>query len=157
MPAKNTIRDSRENTFYHVYNRGVEKRNIFLDDQDLNVFLKYIEEYLAPVDRISCEEILMSSKSNYFEKELARKKLSRKNYYGEIELHCFALLPNHFHLLIHQKTRLLNKFMNSLGTRYGMYFNSKYERKGVLWEDVYKAVPVISDPQLLNLSRYIHL
>ena len=47
--------------------------------------------------------------------------------------------------------------MNSLGTRYGMYFNRKYKRIGILFQDVYKAVIVRSDEQLLHLSRYIHL
>lgn len=66
-------------------------------------------------------------------------------------------MPNHFHLLIWQINLALNSFMNSIGTRYSMYFNKKYKRTGSLFQDVYKAVPVESEEQLLHLSRYIHL
>ena len=48
MPAKNAIKQYLENGFYHVYNRGVEKRPIFQDDQDYSVFLSYLKEYLLP-------------------------------------------------------------------------------------------------------------
>ena len=50
----------------------------------------------------------------------------------------------------------MDKFLNSLGTRYTMYFNRKYKRVGRLYQDVYKAVLVNSDEQLLHLTRYIH-
>lgn len=69
----------------------------------------------------------------------------------------YALMPNHFHLLIQQKSaNTINKFMNSLITRYSMYFNKKYRRVGPLFQGVYKAVIVEKDDQLLHLSRYIH-
>ena len=50
MPARNAIKQYIENGYYHIYNRGVEKRRIFLDEQDYNVFLKYLKEYLNPKD-----------------------------------------------------------------------------------------------------------
>ena len=66
-------------------------------------------------------------------------------------------MPNHFHLLIHQKKEnAIDTFMNSLATRYTMYFNHKYKRVGTLYQSVYKAVLVKTDEQLLHLSRYIH-
>lgn len=50
MPAKNSVKTYIANGFYHVYNRGVEKRNIFLDEQDYLVFLSYLKLYLSPVE-----------------------------------------------------------------------------------------------------------
>ncbi|MBI4990836.1 transposase, partial [Candidatus Gottesmanbacteria bacterium] len=138
-------------------NRGVEKRDIFLDEQDYSVFLSYLQTYTTPKDETKFKKIISSKDSSPKEKDKAIKQLLLKNYSGNIELVCYAFLPNHFHLLIYQNESFLNRFMNSLGTRYGMYFNRKYKRTGILFQDVYKAVIVRSDEQLLHLSRYIHL
>ena len=157
MPAKNSIKVYSENSYYHIYNRGVEKRNIFLDDQDYSVFLSYLQTYLSPKDSDSLKAIVSSSNSSSKEKDRALKLLHLKNYSPELDLVCYALLPNHFHLLIRQQTNCIDRFMNSLGIRYAMYFNRKYRRTGTLFQDVYKAVLVTSEEQLLHLSRYIHL
>ncbi len=135
----------------------MKKRNIFLDGQDYSVFLSYLQDYTTPKDEAKYSKIISSENSSPKEKDKAIKQLNLKNYSGNIKIICYALLPNHFHLLIHQNGNVLNRFMNSLGTRYGMYFNRKYKRTGVLFQDVYKAVIVHSDEQLLHLSRYIHL
>ncbi|MDO8638009.1 MAG: transposase, partial [Candidatus Daviesbacteria bacterium] len=69
----------------------------------------------------------------------------------------YCLMPNHFHFFIKQKSALsIDKFMNSLGTRYTKYFNAKYERVGSLYQGVYKAVLVDEENQFVYLSKYIH-
>lgn len=156
MASKNSIKIYVENSFYHIYNRGVEKRDIFVDNQDYSVFLSYLKEYLSPKDEKTLKEIIAAEDSSPKKKDKALKMLRLKNYSEDIDLICYALVPNHFHLLIKQKRNVLNHFMNSLGTRYGMYFNRKYKRSGVLFQDVYKAVRVESDEHLLHLSKYIH-
>lgn len=66
-------------------------------------------------------------------------------------------MPNHFHFLIKQNSAgSIDKFMNSLGTRYTMYFNRRHDRVGSLYQGVYKAVLVSSEEQLLYLTYYIH-
>ena len=50
MPAKNSLKEYSSNSYYHIYNRGVEKRLIFQDDQDYAVFLSYLQNYLMPKD-----------------------------------------------------------------------------------------------------------
>jgi len=157
MASKNSVKIYASDAFYHLYNRGVEKRQIFLDQQDYSVFLSYLQTYVSPKDVQSLYAILSYNKTSPKEKDKALKLLRLKNYHSQINIVCYALLPNHFHLLIRQKDAVLNSFMNSLGTRYAMYFNRKYRRKGVLFQDVYKAVLVETDEQLLHLSRYIHL
>lgn len=157
MASKNSIKTYVPNSYYHIYNRGVEKRVIFQDEQDYSVFLSYLKTYLTPKDEKSLQAILNSDKSSPEDKNQSLKQLRLKNYSSDLELLCYALLPNHFHFLVRQKGVVLNNFTNSIGTRYAMYFNRKYKRKGVLFQDVYKAVLVESDEQLLHLSRYIHL
>lgn len=157
MASKNSVKVYAPDSYYHIYNRGVEKRNIFLDGQDYAVFLSYLQIYLSPKDTNKFFAVLASKDSSLREKDAALKQLRLKNYYSHMYLLCYALLPNHFHLLIRQKDLVLNSFMNSLGTRYAMYFNHKHKRNGVLFQDVYKAVRVENDEQLLHVSRYIHL
>lgn len=66
-------------------------------------------------------------------------------------------MPNHFHFFVKQKNQdSIDKFMQSLCTRYSIYFNKKYKRIGSLYQGVYKAVLVTTDEQFLHLSRYIH-
>lgn len=157
MASKNSIKINLPQAYYHIYNRGVEKRTIFLDEQDYAVFLSYLQTYLSPKEEIQLLSILYSKDTSREEKDKTKKLLRLKNYTDTIDLLAHTLMPNHFHLLIYQSKNVLDAFMNSLGTRYVMYFNKKYNRKGVLFQDVYKAVRVQSDDQLLYVSKYIHL
>ena len=139
MPAKNTVKQFTENGYYHIYNRGVEKRDIFLDKQDYAVFLNYLKKYLDPI---------LGSDPLWKNKPLC----------NEVDLLTFCLMPNHFHLLARQKTiNGVTKLMRAVCTNYVMYFNAKYERVGGLFQGKYKAAPVLNDVHLLHLSRYIHL
>ncbi|MCL5019036.1 MAG: transposase [Patescibacteria group bacterium] len=157
MPAKNARKQYLENGYYHLYNRGVEKRTIFLDQQDYSVFLSYLKEYLIPKNEKALQEILSNSNTSSKEKDKALKLLHLNNFYNEITLLAYCLMPNHFHFFIKQKNpNSIDKFMNSLCTRYTMYFNKKYKRVGSLYQGVYKAVLVSSEEQFLHLSRYIH-
>lgn len=157
MPAKNSIKQYLENGYYHIYNRGVEKRLIFLDQQDYLVFLNYLKEYLLPKDEKSLREQLSSPSTTYREKDKILRQLRLNNFADEITLLAYCLMPNHFHFFVKQKgARSIDSFMQSLGTRYTMYFNRKYKRVGSLFQAVYKAVLVTHDEQFVYLSKYIH-
>lgn len=157
MASKNSRKTYQEQSFYHIYNRGVEKRNIFIDSQDYGVFLGYLKQYLSQKDEKELFAKLGDSNISAYERDKVIKLLRLNNFYNEIFLIAYCLMPNHFHLLIKQSSALsIDKFMNSLGLRYANYFNRKYKRTGKLFQDVYKAVQVESDEQLLHLSRYIH-
>jgi len=147
MPCKNSRKAYKENGIYHIYNRGVEKRDIFLDDQDYKTFLYFLKEYLLdPNDP--------QKKS----REYKGRTLVRRSFIDRIELLAYCLMPNHFQLLLKQKGENdMTEFMKCLATSYSMYFNDKYERVGSLFQGRYKAVSVENDDYLLHLSRYIHL
>ena len=158
MASKNSIKQYSENSYYHIYNRGVEKRAIFLDQQDFAVFLSYLKVYLTPKNEINLNLIIPLADSTPKQKADALRDLRLKNYSDQINLIAYSLMPNHFHFLIHQNSSdAIDKFMNSLATRYATYFNKKYRRVGPLYQGVYKAVTVNTEDQLLHLSRYIHL
>lgn len=157
MPAKNSIKIYVEGGYYHLYNRGVDKRVIFGDNQDYAVFLSYLKTYLLPKNEKELRQKLADPTTTYREKDKILNLLKLNNFAGEITLICYCLMSNHFHLLIKQNSaNSIDRFMNSLCTRYTMYFNRKYNRVGPLYQDVYKAVMVESDEQLLHLTRYIH-
>lgn len=150
MPAKNVVKEYLPDSYYHLYNRGVEKRIIYQDEQDYKTFLSYLKLYLSPPSKLP-DEI-----SEEF--RVIADKLRLNNFNTEIKLISFCLMPNHFHLLVQQKSiDSISKFMQSLATKYTMYFNKRYKRVGKLYQGPYKAVLVKSEAQLLHLSRYIHL
>lgn len=148
MPAKNALKTYIENGYYHVYNRGVEKRQIFLDEQDCKVFLRYVKLYLSPV-----EELIEKSRL-----EIRIRRFIPLNLSKEIDLLAFALMPNHIHLQLKQYSKDgIVKLTRRLFTSYVMYFNTKYKRVGSLFQNRYKAALIDKDIYLLHLSRYIHL
>ncbi len=157
MPARNTIKSYIENGYYHIYNRGVEKRTIFLDKQDYGVFLGYLKEYLLPKNITNLQEQLTDPTLRWGEKEKILKALRLNNFADEIRLIAYCLMPNHFHFFVKQKSATaIHGFIQSLCTRYTMYFNKKYKRVGSLFQGVYKAASVTDEEQYLHLSRYIH-
>jgi len=148
MPAKNILKDYIENGHYHLYNRGVEKRDIFLDKQDCLIFLHYLKLYLSPIEELKEQSLFMPRLNRFLVKNLSK----------EVNLLSFSLMPNHFHLQVVQFTiDGITKLMRRLITSYVMYFNKKYKRVGGLFQNNFKATLIESDEFLLHLSRYIHL
>ena len=132
--------------FYHVYNRGSEKRPIFGTSRDHQRFIKTIKYYQiqGPKPKFS-----HSFKFKSFRLD-PNKKI--------VEIICFCLMPNHFHLLIKQlKDGGITEFISKLSNSYTKYYNTKYNRVGPLLQGEFKAVFIESDEQLLHISRYIHL
>ncbi len=157
MPSRFQIKTYTENTFHHLFNRGVEKRPIFLDEKDYAVLLSYLKTYLSPKDELFLHTQATNPSVSWRERDQALRLLRMNNFYGTIRLLAYCLMPNHFHMIVWQKHGPgIDEFMNSLWTRYTMYFNRKYRRVGTLFQSVYKAVAVVSDEQLLHLTRYIH-
>jgi len=118
--------------------------NIFLDKEDFNVFLYRLKENLFP-------ELLDQSK---LPKDAARRKTLPPNSFDLIS---YCLMPNHFHLLIQQKTKLpISQLISKICTGYSKYFNKKYDRVGSVFQDKFKSVRVETNDQLLWTSFYIH-
>lgn len=151
MPSRNTVKQYLENGLYHIYNRGVEKRDIFLDDQDYNVFLHLLKFYLSP---IKSEKHPLSELTGF--NPVRVRPLA--NLGEEVELLCYCLMPNHFHLLIKQNMDGgISKFLSNFQNSYTRYFNTRHQRDGTLFLNQFKAVRIETDEQLIHVSRYIHL
>lgn len=136
-----------EHEFYHVYNRGTDKRVIYQSPKDYQRFLDLL--FLANSDKSFNIRDLKKDHENIFE-------CTRGNQLVAIGAYC--LMPNHFHILVTPLAEGgLSKFMNKLTTGYSMYFNKKYERTGSLFEGRFKAKHADSDEYLKYLFSYIHL
>jgi REP element-mobilizing transposase RayT len=74
-----------------------------------------------------------------------------------LQVLAWALLPNHFHLLVRTGARPLATAMRRLLTGYAGRFNRRHRRRGHLFQNRYKSILVEEEPYLLEVTRYIHL
>lgn len=144
MPAR--ITPLINGQFYHVYNRGVEKRRIFENRRTYTRFLQAINYYrlAGPKPKFS----------NFIKYKLFKPDPDKKI----VEIICYCLMPNHFHFLLKQlKENGISEFISKLTNSYTKYYNVKFNRIGPLLQGQFKAVLIESDEQLVHVSRYIHL
>lgn len=133
--------------FYHVYNRGIEKRKVFLSRADYERFiaLLYLANQTEPAD-LKYQGTSMAE----ITEERAGESL--------VAIIAFCLMPNHFHLLLREKVEGgIARFMQKLTTGYTMYFNKRNERSGALFQGTYKATHVHDDRYFCYLISYMHL
>ena len=157
MPAKNSIKTFVKGGYYHIYNRGVNKSEIFLDKQDYSIYLRYLATLLSPKDVDYFKTLLSDPSISSNSRSELKRLLKLRNFHDEITLIAYCLMPNHYHILVRQSSqRAIEEFVRSLITRYVMYFNKRYKRVGPLFQSKYKAVLVGSDSQLRYLTKYIH-
>ncbi len=134
--------------FYHVFNRGVEKRTTFIDRRDYNRFIDSLNYY-----RARDQHVRFSFRGRI---TVLNKNISSGPLFAEVVSYC--LMPNHFHLLLKQvNDNGITAFLSKLSNSYTKYFNTRYKRIGPLFQGSFKAVRIESDEQLLHVSRYIHL
>lgn len=135
--------------FYHIIKRGIEEREIFLDDEDR---LRFINSLLVFNDTKPCP---WQSRAFWFQ----RNPTSLLDYRPQnplVEIHAFVLMRNHFHLLLRQLLENgVIKLMRKLGG-YSYYFNKKYRRGGTLFQSRYKATIIKNESYLKTAFVYIH-
>jgi len=140
--------------YYHVFNQGNNRQPTFNTDKDYFRALKTIYYYRFFPLPIKLSYFLTQGQDN---KEKIIKQLETKHKYL-VKILAFCLMPNHFHFLFKQlEDKGISKFMSNFQNSYTRYFNTKYERKGSLFLDQFKAIRVETDEQLLHVCRYIHL
>jgi len=140
--------------FYHIYNRGVDKRIIFSDTYDTKRFFQSMEEF-------NVEKAIGSIYENSFIKKDPKSPLVAQ-LGGEasklVNFICYCLNPNHYHFILEQVLDGgIEKFMQRIGTGYTMYFNNRYKRAGSLFQGVFKSSHIDSNEYLLHSSVYVNL
>jgi REP element-mobilizing transposase RayT len=143
---KRDYKNFKKGNYYHVFNRGNNKANIFYDENDYNLFIFRLKEGLFPDSQ-------KAQTGKEYRPYYVRKAIPS----GAFSLISYCLMPNHFHFLIRQNTDLpISTIMAKICTSYSMCFNGKYERVGHVFQNQFQAVPVGTNEYLLWLSAYIH-
>lgn len=131
--------------FYHIVNRGVDKRITFQDDGDHLRFIQNLHIY----------NNIESAPHNVWSTS-ARMKIKADQKL--VIIHAYCLMPNHYHLLLSPACENgVTKFMHKLGMGYSKYFNEKYNRTGVLWQGKYRSNSLTQDSHFNYIPYYIHL
>ncbi len=136
-----------EGEYYHIYNRGVEKRTITEDWKDSERFLQSLELFntIKPIGSIY---------NNSFKDNAVLRSSTPKL----VDIVAYCLNPNHYHLIL---TPLVDggieKFMQKFGTGFTNYFNEKYKRSGGLFQGKFKSAHIDSNEYLLHVSSYVNL
>jgi putative transposase len=140
MPSRNVVKVDLPHAYYHVYARGNTRSDVFRDDQDSAVFLSLFKRYLSKTPQSDPDGV------------------PYPHFTGKVELICYCLMQNHFHLLLYQyEAAAMSGLMRSMLTSYSRYFNKKYSHSGPLFESRYKASLVYNQRYLEHITRYIHL
>lgn len=134
--------------YWHVLNRGVEKRTIVQDNCDR---LRFVHGLYYMNDARSTENAVRGHHALTMGSDLDdRERL--------VTVHAWCLMGNHYHLLLSDNSEGgLGEFTRKLSIGYTHYFNLKYERSGVLFQGRTKKVPITTDQQFLYILPYIHL
>ena len=124
---------------YHIFNRGCDKRNVFLNKEGYFRFITSLIRF------------------NTTKRVDLRNQLKIQSVSDNLVLiDCFCLMPNHFHILLKELVEGgLSKFMQKLGCGFTNYFNAKYKRSGVLFQGEFKSVEISDDLQLEHIRKYI--
>ena len=147
-----------EGEFYHIYNRGTDKRTIFLDDQDFARFLQSMIEFNTTNPIGSLYQNSFHKNKNQLRSLASKSDTVSGEDEKLVEIIAYCLNPNHFHFVLRQiSDRGIAQFMQRLGTGYTKYFNHKYERTGALFQGTFKAIHVDSNEYLLHVSAYVNL
>lgn len=139
--------------YYHVFNRTIDKRPIFLGTRECKRAINVMRYYSFDRPPVKFSKFITLSKE-------MRASIMNALIKGKtlVDFTAYCLMPNHFHILLKQKLdNGISKFMANFQNSYVHYFNTKSERKGPIWQGQFKAVRIEDDTQLLHVSRYIHL
>lgn len=143
----------QNDSLYHIFNRGIERRTVFQNTREFHRALELINFYNhkdIPIRYSQFLKLPLEIRESVFKRLLEGERL--------VDILAFCLMPNHFHFLFRQKIdNGISTFISNFTNSYTKYFNTKYERIGPLFEGVFKAVFIETDDQLIHLSRYIHL
>jgi putative transposase len=136
---------------YHIYNRGVEKRNVFKDSVD---YIRFIHDLFEFNDTNPAPAFERRYKPDIEDQSSPSLKKPKEKI---VEILCFCLMPNHYHLLVRQASEQgIPLFMHKLGAGYTNGFNKKYTRIGPLFQGKYKIKHVDKNTYLQHLVCYIH-
>lgn len=142
--------------YYHIFNRGVDKREIFSDERDFERFLLSMNLLNDKNDGLMIEwRDFKKSESNATINDFLKRSFRKRTLLVEIIAYC--LNPNHYHFILKQVSdKGIEKFLHKIGISHTKYFNDKHKRSGSLFQGVFKSAHIDSNEYLLYLSAYVN-
>lgn len=151
MPSIYYLRQFYPGNYYHIYNRGANKTDIFHDQDDYEIFTQILSYYLLHPNGTpqSILSRVADSKVPY---------LANSTDDLPYTLMAYCLMPNHFHLMLRQdsSTTTISNLMKRLSITYSMYYNKRHHHSGAVCQGKYKNIILENEYQWLYLSKYIH-
>ncbi|MBR1644336.1 MAG: transposase [Bacteroidales bacterium] len=126
-------RETSGTGIYHVMMRGINRQDIFSDEEDFRFFQKVLFQTVCPADEVTGR--LMEERCTFY---------------------AYCLMSNHVHLLVRQRTESLGQIVKRIAVSYAQYYNKKYLRYGHLFQDRFRSEPVNTDTYFFTLMQYIH-
>ena len=141
--------NSMKGDVFHILNRGVEKRNIFLNKEDYFRFIYNLYDF-------NDKNITLMSYRNR-RSAMRKPKKSKKSKDNQlVDILCWCLMPNHYHILVQEKLDGgASMFSKKISSGYTQYFNLKNKRSGVLFQGKSKIIQVKKDEHFMYLPYYI--
>ncbi len=136
---------------FHVFNKSIANYGIFKDPKNSQRFIEVLDYY----NNTNIKKKFSLAKTN---KEYLYQNLLLFKKDSLLKFLSFCIMPDHYHLLIKILIdNCLSKYINDVENSFTRYFNTKFNRKGPLWQSRFQAVRIKNNEQLLHVSRYIHL
>ena len=133
-----------EGQYYHIFNRGIEKRSLFRDKSDWDHFHNLL--YLCNGTKPLVRKLIQGDPLEWDRGEALTSIVA------------YTLMQNHFHLIVHEDVSGgISKFMGKISTSYSMYFNTKYQRSGALLCRPFRAKLIDGDEYFRWVLSYVHL
>jgi len=132
---------------FHILNRGVDKRDIVLSDEDR---VRFVHDMFVFNNKVS-----VNPNHRFAKQEPVRGKREVL-----VDIHAWCIMNNHYHMLVSPKADALENIslvMRKLNMGFAKFFNEKYGRSGVLWQGVFKKIEIKRDGHFLHIPDYIHL
>ncbi len=137
--------------FYHVLNRGVDKRDIFLDDRDYYRFVHDLYEF-------NDSNPVLNNSQLFGRREVGLRYFERRPRDLLLKIPSFSLMRNHYHLLLQiSEAENMTKFMRKLNTGFTNYFNERNSREGALFQGKFKRILIENERQFAHIVVYIQL
>jgi len=147
--------------FYHVLNRGVDKRSIFMDQRDHARFVHdlYVFNHNGRVNNVHYSFKNNDIVSHYLKETLKKTdgtpQVQKKKI---VNIHGWCLMKNHYHLLLSERVEGgITKFIRKLNIGYAKYFNERHKRTGTLFQGRTKKILIETDRHFMYILHYIHL
>lgn len=142
--------------FYHIFTKSIADFHIFNHKNEFSRMIQLLRYYQIETGLRFSDfiELKLVENAGF---DIALKTFTKEKHHI-IQIITYCLMPTHLHLILKQLVNNgISIYMSKVLNGYTRFFNTKYRRKGPLWESEFKNVLIYNDVQLLHLTRYLHL